>query len=109
MRNLDAQLGDLVQVLDDLVDVLAVLAEIESDLGGLFDRVVVAALGLAVATQHIRSTSSLRPSSGESKMLHASAYRATSRSVFFSPAPPMRMGGCGLLTACGEFSVRSRW
>jgi len=60
VRNLDAQLGDLVQVLDDLVDVLAVLAEIEADLGGLLDRVVVAALGLAVAAQHIQLPPQLR-------------------------------------------------
>ncbi len=28
-------------------------------------------------------------------MLQASAYWATSRSVFFSPVPPIKMGGCG--------------
>jgi hypothetical protein len=75
--NLDAQLGISWQVLDDLVNVLTVLAEIEADLGRLLDRVVVAALGLALA----RNTFSFRPTSGEPKVLHASAYRATNRSV----------------------------
>ena len=40
-------------------------------------------------------------------MLQASAYRATSLSVFFSPAPPIRIGGCGRDSACGELSVRA--
>ena len=37
--------------------------------------------------------------------LHASAYRATSRSVFFSPQPPIMIGGCGRVSGCGELSV----
>ena len=39
--------------------------------------------------------------------LHASAYWATSRSVFLSPDPPIMIGGCGFDSACGEFSGRS--
>ena len=42
-------------------------------------------------------------------MLHESAYFATSSSVFFSPDPPMRIGGCGRLSGCGELRVRARW
>ena len=29
--------------------------------------------------------------------------------VFCSPPPPMRIFGCGLLIACGEFSSRVAW
>ena len=53
-----------------------------------------------------RSTFSLCGSSGLSKRLQASAYLATSRSVFFSPPPPMSTGGWGRCTAGGEFSGR---
>src|SRR5215469_18031956 len=44
VRYLEAELGQLVQVLDGLLDSFAVLAEVEPDLHGLLDRVVVAAL-----------------------------------------------------------------
>ena len=40
--------------------------------------------------------------------LQASAYLATSRSVFFSPMPPIMIGGCGGLKTCGLFSVSAR-
>src|SRR6201996_4551988 len=49
------------------------------------------------ASQCARSTSSLWLTSAtdEPKRLQASAYFATSRRVFFSPPPPMRIGGRG--------------
>src|SRR5665213_3589326 len=56
-----------------------------------------------------RSTSSLRPTSGVPKRLQASAYWATRRSVLRSPLPPMRIGGCGRCSGCGELMVRSKW
>ena len=59
------------------------------------------------AVQCSRRTSSLCANSSESKILHESAYLATRRSVFFSPAPPIRIGGCGPLNAWGQLNVRS--
>ena len=51
------------------------------------------------SSQWRRSTSSLwATSSGPPKMLHASAYCATSRSVFRSPLPPIMIRGRGELT-----------
>jgi hypothetical protein len=38
-----------------------------------------------------------------------SAYFAASFRVFFSPPPPMRIGGCGVVSACGTFNMRSAW
>ena len=43
------------------------------------------------------------------KTLHASAYRATSRSVFFSPPPPIMIGGRGRLSGGGMHSVSASW
>ena len=90
---------------DRLLHPLAPLTEVEPGLHRFLDVGVVAPFRRAVFTQDIEP--SLRANSSESKMLHASAYRATSRSVFFSPAPPIRIGGCGRLNAWGEFNVRS--
>jgi hypothetical protein len=39
---------------------------------------------------------------------HDWAYRATSRSVFFSPDPPIMIGGCGRDSGCGLLRGRSR-
>ncbi len=40
--------------------------------------------------------------------MHACAYCATMRRVFFSPLPPIRIGGCGRVRFCGELSLRPR-
>src|SRR6202035_5860786 len=50
----EAELGDLVQLLDRPVDVLAVLAQVVPGLGGLLDLVVIAALVDAVLAQHVK-------------------------------------------------------
>ena len=47
VRDLDAQPGELVQVLDRLLHPLAVLAEVEADLGGLLDTAPPAAASFA--------------------------------------------------------------
>ena len=44
--------------------------------------------------------------SGDPKTLQASAYWATSRSVFFSPPPPIMIGTLGRDSDCGELSSR---
>ncbi len=51
----------------------------------------------------------LRNHVGPPKKLQASAYRATRRSVFFSPPPPIRMRGRGLLAGIGLQSVSASW
>src|SRR6185437_7438707 len=53
VRLAEAELGHPVQVLDHLVDLLAVLAEVEPGLGGLLDLVVVTALVHAVLAEHV--------------------------------------------------------
>src|SRR6201994_1810544 len=45
---------------------------------------------------------------GRSNRLQASPYFATRRSVFRSPLPPIRIGGCGRCSELGEFSGRAR-
>ena len=56
-----------------------------------------------------RSTSTLcATSSGPPKMLHASAYCATSRNVFRSPLPPIMIRGRGELAGIGLHNVSSR-
>src|ERR1019366_2373177 len=50
--DVEAELGQLVQVLDRLLYPLAVFAEIDRNLHGLLDRVVIAALSGAVLAQH---------------------------------------------------------
>ena len=47
--------------------------------------------------------------SGDPKTLHASAYWATSRRVFFSPPPPTMIGTRGREMDWGELSRRSAW
>ena len=42
------------------------------------------------------------------KMLQASAYWATIRSVFCSPLPPIMIGGCGL-TGGGTMTGSASW
>jgi glutaryl-CoA dehydrogenase len=53
VRDLEAEFGQFVQVLDGLLDVLAVLAEVKTHLRGLLDAVVVAAFSGAVLAQHV--------------------------------------------------------
>ena len=54
VRDREAELGQLVQVLDRVLHPLAVLAEIERDLHRLLDRVVITALSGTVLTQHVQ-------------------------------------------------------
>ena len=49
----EAEVGQRVQVLDGLLDPLAVAAEVEREHHRLLDVVVVAALALAVLAQHV--------------------------------------------------------
>lgn len=41
--------------------------------------------------------------------LQASAYWATSLSVFFSPLPPTMISGCGRLAGAGTQTVSASW
>lgn len=76
----------------------------------LADPGVVGAQLVAVGCQ----TSSLAATAsgdecGPAKGLVASAYRATSRRVFFSPEPPIMIGGLGGLSGLGEQMVSASW
>src|SRR5215831_6580106 len=53
VRLREAELGQLVQLLDGLLHPLTVLAEVVPDLHGLLDRVVVAALRGAVLAEYV--------------------------------------------------------
>lgn len=105
MRNLDTQFGELVQVLDRLLDPLSVLADVETQLHRLFDVGVVATFPFAVFAQHIELVAQFRGIEDVARV----GVSATNRSVFFSPAPPIRIGGCGRVSGCGELSVRPSW
>ena len=67
------------------------------------DDVIVPAEPFAVVSQHLQLVGQVRAVEDVACV----GYCATSRSVFRSPAPPMRTGGWGRLRAWGEFSVRS--
>ena len=49
------------------------------------------------------------PAPAAANTLQASAYLATSRSVFLSPPPPTMIGGRGGCRGCGELSVSASW
>ena len=59
---------------------------------------IVTLLLVAQTTQDVE----LPRVSGDGRMLQASAYRATSGRVRFSPLPAIRIGGCGRLRLCGH-------
>src|SRR5512142_2653349 len=59
-RDLEAELGQLAEPVDHLAGFLALLPDIEDEVAGLGDRVVVAALGLAVRAQHVQLPGQVR-------------------------------------------------
>jgi transcriptional regulator len=59
-RDLEAQLGHLAEPVDDLTRLLAVLPDVEDEVAGLGDLVVVAALGVAVRAQHVELARQVR-------------------------------------------------
>ena len=50
-----------------------------------------------------------RTAEGSPNTLHASPYWATMRSVFFSPLPPIRMGGPPACTGLGTLNASFTW
>ena len=80
------------------------LTGLEAGAERLVDRVVVAAEVVAVAGEHVQLVADRPAAVGMSKRLQASAYRATSLSVFRSPIPPINIGGRGLVSGRGALT-----
>ena len=89
------------QVLDDLARSLTLFSDVEAVHDGLFDLVVGAALCLAMATQHFELVGYV----GASEQVARLGVASDQPERLFSPDPPMRIGGWGRVTACGELSV----
>ena len=101
---LRAGVGELAEALDGPIDGLravALIADVHVLQGAALDLVGVTSDGLAVLAQDLVL---VMDAHGPPKTLHASAYCATSRRVFFSPPPPTMIGTRGRLIDCGELS-----